>query len=404
MKFRNIVITFIALFILGLIVMFIASPEINQDRGDMTYYYNTALAVSSGEDAPSDADVIYITDADYEQKHLSYVRDNALILDLTENGQIIGKIIWTDTNDVIQENNNRSFFFSLAVLITATAVVLIMLSLIYIQYIKPFNKLQTFAGQVAKGNLDFPLAYGKNDGFFGAFTESFDIMREQLKQARADEAKAQRAKQEMMAELSHDIRTPLSTINATCEVLEVRSSDPVVLSKTAVIKNKAGTIDSLITNMMNASLEDVAELKVEPSEQPSTLINDMIDNIKPLGDINVTNELPGCLLYYDPLRLEQVLDNVIGNSIKYAGTPIDITYNKVDNGIIIKIKDSGLGVEPEELSLLTQKFYRGKRSSGQPGSGLGLYLAKYFMNNMDGDIDFHNDDGFVAEIFIRKAG
>ena len=64
------------------------------------------------------------------------------------------------------------------------------------------------------GNLDFPLSIGK-DNYFGTFTESFDIMREELKKAREGQARAEHAKHEMMAELSHDIRTPLATINAT---------------------------------------------------------------------------------------------------------------------------------------------------------------------------------------------
>ena len=402
MKFRSIVICYIFIMLLGLGILIFLRPDTSFDRGDMTYYYNTAKSVSEGNEAPEDTDIIYMTDEDYSQKYLSYIKNNALIMDILNDGQVIGKIVWTDVNDpgvVAAFKMYRFVIYSYASIAILGTVVLLF---IYSKYIRPFGKLQKFTGQIAKGNLDFPLAYGKDD-FFGAFTESFDIMREELKKARSREAEAKRAKHEMMAELSHDIRTPLSTINATCEVLEAKSKDQDVLSKAQIIKNKAGTIDSLITNMMNASLEDISELKVEPSEQSSLLINSMIDNVRDLGEINVLNEIPGCILFFDPLRLEQVIDNIIGNSIKYAGTPIDISFSKVESGITLRIADKGPGVDPDEVSLLTQKFYRGKKSSGTPGSGLGLYLAKYYMEHMDGDIVFTNDNGFVAEIFLRKV-
>ena len=402
MKFRNLLIIYIVLFTALFAVLFAMRPGNDFNRGDMTRYCNEAKAVSEGSEPPEDAAVIYLTDDDYQQKQIAFIRQGAVILDITKDGQIIGKIIWCDTGNLIEDCSRTYFRFTLIALAAAALLGLVIIILVYRNYIRPFNKLQTFAGQIAKGNLDYPLAVHKSS-YFGAFTESFDIMREELKKARESEARAQKAKQEMMAELSHDIRTPLSTINATCEVIEVKSKDKDVLGKTSIIKSKAATIDSLISNMMNASLEEVTELKVNPKEESSLLINTMIENVKDLGEINVLNDIPGCLLYYDPLRLEQVIDNVVGNSVKYAGTPIDISYKSVDNGIVITISDKGPGVDQEELSLLTQKFYRGNGSSDKPGSGLGLYLAKYFMENMDGDIVFSSNNGFTADIYIRRV-
>ena len=274
------------------------------------------------------------------------------------------------------------------------------IEIIYVNYLKPFNKLEKFAGEVAKGNLDFPLEAGRND-FFGSFTESFDIMREELLSAREREAEHEKAKQEMLAELSHDIRTPLATINATCEVLEVKSKDDDIKNKAGVIKSKVSTIDSLIANLMSASLDEASELRVEPSEQSSLLINGMIDALRDSAEIKTVNGVPECLLFFDPLRLEQVIDNIVGNSIKYAKTIITVEYIKEDNGVIIKISDEGPGVPDEALSLLTQKFYRGEDAKGKPGSGLGLYLAESFMKKMDGDLVAEsNGDGLTITLVI----
>ena len=402
MRFRNIVLVWIVILALCLVPVFLRRPP--KER-DMVYYNSAVSAICEGEDPPEGCEVIMAADDGYEARLNSYYRSGALIMDITKDGTVVGKAVWDDAASMRQEQE-RSLFIKLVSIwgITAAAGTLLLI-LVYIRYLRPFNKLQKFTGEVARGNLDFPLSVGRRD-FFGNFTESFDIMREELKAARAKEAAMQKAKQEMLAELSHDIRTPLAIIGATCEVMEVTSADPSIPEKTEIIRSKVGTIDSLIDNMMAASLAEAEELKVEPREESSLLISSMIGSLSDAATIKEEGELPQCLLWYDPLRLEQVIDNIAGNSIKYAGTPITVTYGRTDNGVLIKISDEGPGVPEEELSLLTQKFFRGKGSDGRPGSGLGLYLADYFMKKMDGDISFRNggkDGGFVAEIFIKKV-
>ena len=401
MKFRIVVVCWVLVMEVCLIPVFLPFSQV---RRDMVYYSSVVTDVSEGGEAPEGCVVIRVDDPDYAARLNSYYKSNALIMDLTEDGAVTGKIIWDDTASMItsyRDLNTRRMLIMWGI-IAASGIVLLMV--IYVNYIRPFRKLQYYTGEIAKGNLDLPLPSGKRN-YLGNFTESFDIMREELKKAREGQARAERAKHEMMAELSHDIRTPLSTINATCEVLEVKSNDPDVISKTEVIKAKAGTIDSLITNMMSASLAEVEELKVEPREEPASLIAGMISHHISICDMTVRGELPECLLYFDPLRLEQVIDNVIGNSLKYAGTAIEVEYVRQDTGVVIRISDKGPGVPEEEMTLITQKFYRGTDSEGRPGSGLGLYLADFFMKKMDGEIAFYNGSGggFVAEIFVRKV-
>jgi len=99
MKFRSIVIYYVVIMLLGLGILIFLRPDTSFDRGDMTYYYNTAKSVSEGNEAPEDTDIIYMTDEDYSQKYLSYIKNNALIMDILNDGQVIGKIVWTDVND-----------------------------------------------------------------------------------------------------------------------------------------------------------------------------------------------------------------------------------------------------------------------------------------------------------------
>ena len=288
--------------------------------------------------------------------------------------------------------------FGGSLLLITYAVLLIL----YRCYIRPFHTLQEFTAQVAKGNLELALPIRKNN-FFGAFTESFDLMRQELKRARESEYQANISKKELIAELSHDIKTPVSTIKATCEVLQVTEQKEDTLHKIGGIAGKAEMIDNLVGNMFHATMEELEVLKVEPIEESSLAISEMFHDFKYYGQITLENDIPECLLYFDKLRLQQVLDNIINNSYKYAGTEVRVSFIESTEGIIIRIRDSGQGTTEEELALIKEKFYRGSNTEGKSGSGLGLYLADNFMKQMDGELECYNEDGFVVELFLHKV-
>ncbi len=130
----------------------------------------------------------------------------------------------------------------------------------------------------------------------------------------------------------------------------------------------------------------------------------------------------------DRLRLEQAIDNIVGNSYKYAGTDIHVRFDsflvemppdgmgadsklgytgiknlKKVEFLRIRIKDDGPGVKDDELPLVAEKYYRGSNSAGKVGSGLGFFLVKYYMEKMRGGVEYYNNDGFVVELLLRKV-
>ncbi len=339
---------------------------------------------------------------------------------------------------------------------------------VYLLLIKPVKVMEEFANTIAKGNLDVPLPIHKNN-MFGSFTESFDIMREELKSARQREMAAEKAKSEMVAELSHDLKTPVATIQATCEVLELKvkkaleeiekearilktietkmetersdvASETIkeaehsktygqddnkkdtlekvqkkidelkgYLEKISYISNKSETINQLVGNVFHATIDDMEEIKIEPAETDSRIIEGYFNNLKEYGNIVLDNHIPECLVYFDKLRMEQVIDNIVGNSYKYAGTDIHVSFaeNQGDglgNGFVrIKIRDEGPGVDEEELPLILEKYYRGKNTNEKQGYGLGLYLVNYYMEKQGGGMEYYNDNGFVVELHVKKV-
>ena len=347
--------------------------------------------------------IVLKSEEGYEQQLNTLISEGAVIFDYIQDGELTGKVAWEMSKnryEEISEERSRTMLILVSVVVLAGYV---LLAVIYYIFIRPFRVLEKFSAEIAKGNLDFKLPMEKRN-MFGAFTESFDIMREELKNAREREYQANISKKELVAELSHDIKTPVSTIKATCEVMQIKEENQATKDKIDVILNKADMIDQLVGNMFHATMEELQALKVEVTEESSMSIPEMFGDLKYYGNIIMDNDMPECLVYMDKLRMKQVIDNIVNNSYKYAGTDIHVAFKEeASGGIRIIIRDKGNGVPDDELALITEKFYRGSNAKGKSGSGIGLYLSKSFMRQMGGELDYYNDEGFVVELFLRKV-
>ena len=355
----------------------------------------------------------------------------------------IYKKIWNNLNDNMV--NGQNLMLKYMVIFWAVLLVLgyTLILIVYRFEIKPVSEMENFASEIAKGNLDVPLPIHKNN-MFGNFTESFDIMREELKASKERELEAEKAKREMVAELSHDLKTPVATIRATCEVLDLIYRKDIEklenelkakadnfndtdkeeaeqrlsglksnLEKIGYIYNKSDMINELVGSVFRATLDDMQEIRIEPKENESVTIESYFEGLKEYGNIIMDNHIPECLVYMDKLRMEQVIDNIVGNSYKYAGTDIHVSFDETEmvlpgNGnkasfIKIRIRDAGPGVSEDDLPLLTEKFHRGSNAADKQGYGLGLYLANHYMEKQGGGMEYYNDNGFVVELLVKKV-
>lgn len=346
--------------------------------------------------------IVFLTEEDYTEQFQNATKERKVILELSAQENIVGKVFFdgeTTMWESVQKEMQEKVFGFFCVIAGGLFIVLLFF---YVRYVRPFQKLQEFTTFLAKGQFDVPLKMPK-ENYFGAFTESFDRMREELKRARQGEYEANLSKKELVAGLSHDIKTPVATIEALCEIIEIQSNEPEMKEKVRIIQNRAKVIDALITDMFHATLEELQMLKVKPQEEYSTEIMPMFSEMNYSGKIIVEGEIKKCFVYMDKLRLNQVIDNIVNNSCKYANTDITVTFSEITEAVCIRIRDYGEGVPDDELPLLTQKYFRGKNGAGKSGSGLGLYLSEQFMKDMGGELLCYNDGGFVAELFLRKV-
>lgn len=343
----------------------------------------------------------------------------------TDEELVIYKRIWEGMNNSSEEIKNRIFIYFCILWLIIFVLGYIFLYLIYRRELKPVLELQDFAAEISKGNLEVPLPINRNNGFID-FTESFDLMREALKESKQKEIEAENTKREMVAELSHDLKTPIATIQATCEVLNAqlamkkKSESPEALKdfenleeKLNIISNKSEVINQLIQSVFKATLDDMDEITVNVGEYSSLLIEQYFKGLKDYGKIILDGHIPECLVYMDKLRMEQVVDNIVGNSYKYAGTDIHVSFietaeSHADNDNTVKyikiiVRDRGPGVPESDIPLITEKYYRGTNSKERTGYGLGLYLVKTYMERQGGGFEYYNDNGFVAELLVKKV-
>ncbi len=438
---RRIFISFTIFMIIIFILFFNQSRKMDFGKRDIVYYndllHQVSLDIENGV-AESDVEDKYtcriILSKELDDPELSKLyATGALVLDLNVNGEYVGKVAWNDREETY--NHTRYQVLKVAVLLWTAVLCCGYLLLLYMYsvFIKPIEELKDFATDIAKGELDKPLPIRKTN-MFGSFVEGFDLMREQLKLSIDRERSSEIARKELIQGLSHDIKTPLAVINATCEVLELKytrkikelSSAPSkgandshisectdTLEKIRTISDKTGTVSALISDVMHASLEDMEKIDINVTEESSLILEERIKSLSSFGNIILKNHIHPCLVYMDRQRMEQVLDNIIGNSAKYAGTDITVSFSEsegvpLENGkncsyIKIRIRDNGPGVDKDDLPLIAEKYYRGKNATDKSGYGLGMYLCKMYMNRQGGGMEYYNDNGFVVELALRKV-
>lgn len=333
--------------------------------------------------------VLYRTKKGISESINAAISHKDTILDIEVSNSVVGKlIVYNDDSLTFQAEKQTVIFAVIAVIVLQCGIGAAYFFYLRCVVIKPFHKLKNFAERIAGGNLDIPLEMDRQN-LFGAFTESFDLMRSELKKARLAEARANASKKELVAKLSHDIKTPVASIKAASEVAAALSSDEKIRENYEQIIQKADQINTLVTNLFSATLEELQELSVTPSDLKSEELRDLLANADYLHRAEIP-PIPDCLLFSDKLRLQQVFDNLFANSYKYADTEIECAAWLEENCLAVSIEDHGGGVDASELPLLKEKFKRGSNTKDIEGAGLGLYISDFCMKKMQGRLDIEN--------------
>lgn len=217
----------------------------------------------------------------------------------------------------------------------------------------------------------------------------------------AESQNEKREIQEMISELTHQIKTPASNIQMYCEMF----SDPDISSEEAkqfvmIIKQQLGKLEFLLDVLVKSSrLEnDMINLQMENSRLIETLavaVNSVMQKAEYKRiDISVSCR-PAIQVYHDMKWTAEAIENILDNAIKYTpeNGKVLISVEAGEMYTIIKIKDTGKGIEAAHINDIFKRFYREKSSSKDEGLGLGLYLARNIINLQGGYISVHSSLG-----------
>ena len=316
------------------------------------------------------------------------------------------------------------------------ALISVSFVLIYIgrKILRPFHKMSDYSVQLARGNLSAPVKEDKNK-FFGKFLWGINMLRDDLESKKERELELQKDKKTLILSLSHDIKTPLSAIKLYSRALDedIYETDAERKEAVAGIAHNAEEIEKYVSDIVAASKEDFLNLEVEMKEFYLSEIMDRIrtlysEKFRSLHTEFVIGEYTNVLLSCDPVRLEEVLQNLLENAIKYgSGRYVRIGFSDEEDCRLITVRNSGCSVKEEELPHLFESFYRGSNSENVKGSGLGLFIARSLMRMMNGDIfaktvasedaasgkdaagtgssvsDKENTGDFAVTVVVRKA-
>jgi signal transduction histidine kinase len=281
----------------------------------------------------------------------------------------------------------------------------VFLFFIYKKFLKPFEDLESFAENVARGNWDLPLEYRKDD-YFGKFTWAFDNLRNELKQSKERELETIESNKLVISTLSHDIKTPVATIRAYAEILSKKLPDDdtknrqyaeVIVQKSDEIAKRTDDLFVHAISMMNR-----LDVQLEPIALAAKL-REILSIYEFSGlELRYQDEpWPEGQVEVDPFRFEQVVENIMRNAEKYAPGPLDIRMYRTSDSIGLVFRDYGPGISDRDIPFIFDKFYRGANVRAIEGAGLGLYIVHELMHKMDGSVDLRNlQDGLEITLMF----
>jgi two-component system sensor histidine kinase KdpD len=225
--------------------------------------------------------------------------------------------------------------------------------------------------------------------------------------------RADQAKSALLDAVSHDLRTPLSSILASAGSLLQSDVDWPQDERRAfaqAIEQEAQRLDRIVGNLLDLSRLEGGELQPDRGwYEPIALIHDVVARLRPLVGthpirLDLPEELPPVLLDYS--KVDQVLSNLLENAAKYSppGTEIAIAAAVTDGTLRVTVTDDGSGIAPEALPHLFEPFFRGSRARPQSGSGLGLAVARGLVEAHRGRIWAENRPGGGASFSFDIPG
>ncbi|HKI46075.1 MAG TPA: HAMP domain-containing sensor histidine kinase [Balneolales bacterium] len=268
---------------------------------------------------------------------------------------------------------------------------------------KPILQLTGTAREIAEGDVDRKLNLKRKDEF-GTLADSLNRMASKLRSDNENLKQIYEQQQQFYADITHEVRNPLHTIMGSLEMLEIEKLPDD--RKARYIQNAKNQVDRL--NRLFKDLKTLQRYDSDPKfVQPELFdISEAIEHVNEwYRDRDGIRDKKGVMLkitskpqqaYGDPDKIEQVLDNLISNAVKYSqATVIEVKTRLDGDQLLVEVVDNGIGIPAEHLPRLFDRFYRTDkaRSRDKGGTGLGLAVVKSILKRHNSEIMVESEVG-----------
>lgn len=334
-----------------------------------------------------------------------------------------GFVVYLIPRDHVADSNTLKtllYIFMPVVCSIVLSVLLILLRTVYCntRVLKPLLKISSSAQAIISGNYDMEVQRVFDEELkaneVGDLTYSFELMRDELKAKQLSEQSLKQSQQELISCISHDLRTPISTIKAYSEGIRdgIANDEEQRKDFVRIIIEKTDLLEGMIAELLTYSNTQLNQLTINKKEVYfQSYMKEIVRELKIFTEqqdiaFESSVETQDFMICIDTKRITEVLYNLVENSIKYLKPDVQgiiKLVTKIEKNMLeIHVIDNGIGIQVEDIPYVFDKFYRAEksRSSDIPGSGLGLSICKYIINQHGGEISCKSGKAIGSEFWF----
>ena len=317
-----------------------------------------------------------------------------------EKDRVVGIVLlnsFVDQRDTLMSNSRRYIVYSCAAGIAIAIVLSFLLATIIT---RPLWRIRQVVRDLTAGDYQKRTNLkGKNE--IGILARGMDELAERLEQNEAERQEAEQMRLDFFANVSHELRTPITVMRGYSESL----ADNVVKEEKKPqyyrrMVQECQSMERLVGDLLTLSKMQNPHFVVE--KEPVNLVQIFQDVMRSYKTVCEKKEIEFAfqcdqdviMMFGDYDRLRQLFLNIVDNAVKFsdAGSTIWIALRQEEE-ITVSIRDEGVGISPEELPNIFDKFYKSKLRQNAKGSGLGLVIAKYIVEKHEGRVQVESQQG-----------
>ena len=279
------------------------------------------------------------------------------------------------------------------------------------QSLSPLETINKALSRVKEGMYGEKIKYASEDEI-GELVTSFNIMSDTIKEKEEQAKKTDIAKDEFLAMITHELKTPLVPIQGYSDILlneHLGKLTPEQKERLSIIKSSSETLLGIISDLLDVQKLEIGQLRMK--KEDSDIKDSILKSVNALApqaemkEIKLTANAKNCVIYHDSERIKQVLTNLIKNAmiaVEPKKGEIEVNMQENPSEVKISVKDNGMGIPQDKQKDLFKKFYQVDTTLTRErgGSGLGLAISKGIIDNHDGQIFVESEEGNGAKFTL----